>query len=74
MAEAMKMCHEFFALPMAEEVRYSMKTNSGIGYGRRMAVKEGARVDWVDRLGFWSASDSHRKRQSLDVKSPAAFK
>lgn len=44
------MCREFFALPMQEKELYCMKTSSGIGYGRRFAVKEGARVDWVDRL------------------------
>lgn len=74
MQGAMQMCGEFFALPMEEKQLYSMKTSSGIGYGRRMAVKEGVRVDWVDRLGFWSASEEHRKRQPLDVICPAAFK
>jgi isopenicillin N synthase-like dioxygenase len=74
MQDAMQMCREFFALPMEEKERYSMTTSSGIGYGRRFAVKEGARVDWVDRLGFWSASDAHRQRQPLDIKRPAAFK
>lgn len=73
MQGAMQMCGEFFALPMEEKQLYSMKTSSGIGYGRRMAVKEGVRVDWVDRLGFWSASEEHRKRQPLDVICPAAF-
>ncbi|KAG0630830.1 hypothetical protein M758_1G206000 [Ceratodon purpureus] len=73
MQEAMEMCREFFALPMEEKELYSMKTSSGIGYGRRFAVKEGARVDWVDRLGFWSASEVHRMRQPLHIKRPVAF-
>lgn len=74
MQEAMQMCREFFALPMQEKELYCMKTSSGIGYGRRFAVKDGARVDWVDRLGFWSASAEHRKRQPLDVQRPTTFK
>nr|XP_024370205.1 probable 2-oxoglutarate-dependent dioxygenase ANS isoform X1 [Physcomitrium patens] len=62
MQDAMQMCREFFALPMIEKAMCSMKTSSGIGYGRRFAVKERAKVDWVDRLGFWSATEVHRKR------------
>lgn len=62
MQDAMQMCREFFALPMIEKAMCSMKTSSGIGHGRRFAVKERAKVDWVDRLGFWSATEVHRKR------------
>ena len=74
MQAAIQMCHEFFALAIEEKERYSMTTSSGIRYGRRFAVKEGVRVDWVDRLGFWSSTEQHRNRDPLHVSKPAGFK
>lgn len=64
----------FFALPVEEKELYAMKSSSGVGYGRRFDVKDGAKADWVDRLGFWSAPDELKKAEPLDVKRPKEFK